>query len=70
MKPQIKVFISKSREFRVRIKEGKESIPYEVTVGGESWKKGKGRSYEKQIKRKCELLVLAMSDKLNLFNYD
>lgn len=30
----IKVSITKSREFRARIKESKSMAPYEVTIGG------------------------------------
>ena len=44
----IKVSITKTLKFRVKVSElGK--LSYEVTVGGESWKEGKGREYEKQI---------------------
>ena len=55
-KPQIKVFVTKTLEFRAKIKDNKEAIPYEVTIGGVSWSKGKGKEYEKQIKKKCQLL--------------
>jgi hypothetical protein len=66
-KPQIKVFVTKTREFRAKIKENKEAIPYEVTIGGKSWENGKGREYEKDIKRKCELLILTLNSKLGYF---
>ena len=66
-KPQIKVFVTKTREFRAKIKENKEAVPYEVTVGGESWENGKGREYEEEIKRKCELLIVTLSSKLAYF---
>lgn len=62
---QIKVFITKTQEFRVRIRL--PEISYEVTVGGKSWKEGKGREFEEIIKRKCELLVTSLSTKLNNF---
>ena len=65
--PQIKVFVTKTKEFRAKIKENKESIPYEVTIGGESWENGKGRKYEKEIKRKCELLIATLNSKLGYF---
>ena len=66
-KPQIKVFVTKTKEFRAKIKETKEAIPYEVTIGGERWKNGKGRKYEKDIKRKCELLMATLNSKLAYF---
>jgi hypothetical protein len=65
-KAQIKVFITKSREFRAKIKENEESVPYSVTIGGKSWENGKGRQYEKEIKRKCELLIVTLNSKLGL----
>ena len=66
-KPQIKVFVTKTKEFRAKIKETKEAIPYEVTIGGKSWENGKGRNYEKEIKRKCELLMATLNSKLGYF---
>lgn len=61
-KPQIKVFITKTKKFRAKIRETKDTIPYEVTIGGKSWKDGKGRKYEVTIKHKCELLLNSMKD--------
>jgi len=66
-KAQIKVFVTKTREFRAKIKENKGAIPYEITIGGESWENGKGRQYEKEIKRKCELLIVTLNSKLKYF---
>jgi len=66
-KPQIKVFVTKTKEFRAKIKETKEAIPYEVTIGGESWENGKVRKFEKDIKRKCELLIATLNSKLGYF---
>ena len=66
-KPQIKVFVTKTKEFRAKIKENKEALSYEVTIGGESWENGKGRKYEKDIKRKCELLIATLNSKLWYF---
>ncbi len=63
-KAQIKVFVTKTYEFRAKIKATKDSVPYEVTVGGDSWNNGKGREYEQEIKRKCELLISALTFKL------
>ena len=64
-KPQIKIFITKTRDFRARIKETKGSPVYEVTVGGNQWEAGKGRKYEKEIKRKCEILLSILNSKLS-----
>ena len=54
---KIKVFITKSGKFRAQIKEGKRSEYYEVTIGGEMWKNGKGREFEDVIIGKCQFLV-------------
>jgi hypothetical protein len=64
MAPRIKVFVTKTKEFRARITESKGKAPYEVTIGGESWNKGKGREFEAQIKRKCFILISVLSDKI------
>jgi len=63
-KPQIKVFVTKSKEFRANIKENNEAPPYEVTIGGKNWENGKGRQYENEIKQKCELLITTLNNKL------
>jgi hypothetical protein len=65
-KPHIKIFITKNLKFRVKVKEptGKS---YEVTVGGTEWLKGKGREYEKVIRKKCEILVALLEAKLLVF---
>lgn len=60
---QVKVFVTKSRQFRAKIKEPGEP-PYEVTVGGKSWSLGKGREYEDRIVHKLQYLVQQMTDKL------
>jgi len=62
--PQIKVFVTKTRQFRAKIKETKNSPAYEVTIGGTSWYEGKGRKFEKQIKHKCELIMIALNTRL------
>jgi hypothetical protein len=66
-KPQIKIFVTKTKEFRAKIKETKKTLPYEVTIGGKSWENGKGRKYDKEIKRKCELLITTLNSKLGYF---
>lgn len=62
-KPQIKVFVTKSRKFRAKIKETKDGIPYEVTIGGENWKKDVGRKYEYEIKHKIIYLMMDLESK-------
>lgn len=52
-RPNIKVFITKTMQIRVRIKEEKNTPPYEVTVGGEEWQKGKGSKFHECIKLKA-----------------
>lgn len=60
--PHIEVFISKSLQFRAKIKE--EGNPaYEVTVGSSEWNKGKGRVYEERIKNKCKKLADAVNQR-------
>jgi hypothetical protein len=66
-KPQIKIFVTKTKEFRAKIKETKKTLPYEVTIGGKSWENGKGRKYEKEIKRKCKLLINTLNSNLEYF---
>lgn len=61
---QIKVFVTKTHEFRAKIKEHGSSTSYEITVGGVSWKEGKAAEHQAVIKKKCELLVLKLTDKL------
>lgn len=52
-KTHIQVFVTKTNKFRAIIKEGNDPT-YEVTVNGESWKNGKGREYEKEIRKKMK----------------
>lgn len=65
-RPHIKVFITKNLKFRVKVKEP-TGISYEVTVGSDSWLNGKGREYEKVIRKKCEILVALLEAKLLVF---
>lgn len=60
----VKVFVAKSRNFRARITLPGE-IPYEVTVGGSQWVKGKGREYEDEILRKCALVFNTITNNFN-----
>jgi len=58
-KPKITVFITANRKFRAKIKVDRKPT-YEVTIGGNEWKKGKGREFEHLIKSKCKLLIAQM----------
>lgn len=62
---KVKVFVTATRKFRAKIKEGPGIPAYEVTVGGESWAQGKGRQFEGQIKAKCALIIEVLSRELN-----
>ena len=53
----IEVFRTKSGHFRVRIDEEKDSIKYEVTLGGMMWLEGKGREFEGAIQQRCENIL-------------
>jgi hypothetical protein len=65
-KTHIKVFITKTLKFRARIKEeGKPA--YEVTIGGKSWKMGKGQEHHTTICDKCRVIVECLDQqRLNL----
>jgi hypothetical protein len=47
-KTQIKVFVTKTHKFRAKIEEPGEP-PYEVTINGDMWKQGKGRTHRRRI---------------------
>ena len=55
-KPKIELYITRySKKLRTRITEPGEPS-YEVTIGGEAWKGGKGVKYKQHIlKKACEL---------------
>ena len=63
-KPEIKVFVTKKRQFRARIKENKNSIPYEVTIGGKSWWSGTGRKHEKTIIKRCRIILTVLISRM------
>ena len=66
-KIRIKVFITKSLKFRVKISErGKPS--YEVTVGGKSWNEGKGHEYRERIRTKTNYIMAKLA--IGLFALD
>ena len=67
-KPEIKVFVTKTRQFRARIKENKNSIPYEVTIGGKSWESGIGRKFEKIILTRCRILLTVLIGRMKDLN--
>ena len=56
----IDVFVTKAKKFCARIALPGE-VPYEVTVGGWSWKNGRANEFESIIRRKMKLIV----DRLN-----
>ncbi len=52
-KLSIEVFVTKTHKYRARVEEPSEDgtsiMRYEVTVGGEAWKSGKGAKHTKEI---------------------
>ena len=56
----IKVFVTSTLKFRARIR-GPGETPYEVTVGGDSWKSGKGREHTAQIMDKIKHIISALN---------
>lgn len=60
-KAEIKVFITKNRKFRARIREEKGSPYYEVTVGGKNWNKGLANEHHDRIMFLCQLLMTAIN---------
>jgi len=67
-KPIIKVFITKTQEFRAKIKEDLETPSYQVTIGGKSWSEGTGRKFEAEILNKCNLLLAKLNAKFSELN--
>ena len=54
--PYVTVFITKNNKIRARIQE--EGAPsYEVTVGGENWKNGRGVQHKERIARKLAMIM-------------
>ena len=62
--PKVKVFVTKNLKFRASIQERQYGPKYEVTIGGESWKKGKAREHELIIKSKCERIVSNLNENI------
>jgi hypothetical protein len=59
--PEINVWFTKTFKLRAKIKESRESIPFEVTIGGDSWNSGKGRKFENIIMKK----IINLQKRLN-----
>ena len=56
---RIKVFVTKTLKFRAMIKDNNKP-EYEVTVGGEEWKRGLGREHEEHIRKKINFVMDAL----------
>lgn len=63
-KVHIKVFVTRSHNFRARIKEPDNPAAYEVTIGGKQWELGKGMEHRDTILRKCKLMLSVLNTKL------
>ena len=66
-KKKITVFITKSFKFRAKIEDG-TNPPYEVTIGGESWKEGKGLEYKNIILQKMNSILTKLSNEYSEVN--
>lgn len=55
--PKVEVFVTKGRKFRASIRESLVEPTYEVTIGGEEWKKGKGQNHLNEIVRQMDDIV-------------
>ncbi len=62
MKERVQVFVTKTGKFRARVQNKSEGGSYEVTIGGESWKNGKGRKYEQEIIQKMDKLMITLNN--------
>ena len=62
--PAIKVFITRKLKFRAEIQESCKTCPYEVTVNGEQWNKGKGEKYHDDILKICNRILETLKDNL------
>ena len=62
----LKVWLTDSGKLRVRIREKRESTPYEVTIGGTEWSLGKGNIYSEAIHDKALKMLGHLSDAIQL----
>lgn len=62
--PEISVWFTKTFKLRAKIKESRESIPYEVTIGGEGWNTGKGKQFEEIIMKKVSNLQKRLNEEI------
>jgi len=58
-KTTIRVFVTKTRVFRAKIKEPRKRL-YEVTIGGQQWKKGVGKKHVSRIEPACRNILLKL----------
>jgi len=69
-KTHIKVYVTKTGNFRARIVPGVErnltdpgtvhKPPYEVSIGGESWAMGKGKEHIARIRSRIESILFSL----------
>lgn len=67
LKAHVRVVVTKSNTFRARVTPTKKltceiEYPYEVTVGGESWRRGKGAEHSKIIRRKMGIILYRLAN--------
>jgi hypothetical protein len=63
-KVDVYVFLTRNKKLRARIKEPGQK-PYEVSLNGEQWKKGKGRKHKEEIKKQILYMQAAIKKELN-----
>ena len=61
--PKIEVFVTRGLKFRAKIQETRHSSPYEVTVGGEEWLRGKGAKYKGVILLRIRSMVSTLVER-------
>lgn len=65
----IKLFVTKNYKFRAVIDEyntlSERNVTYEVTIGGEQWRKGKGRKHEKRILEMMNTIRCSLADQVH-----
>ena len=66
-KTRVKVFVTKTQKFRAKISEPGQ-LPFEVTIGGQSWNQGKGREYFHKIQASVSVLMTALQQETKRFD--
>jgi hypothetical protein len=65
--PLVRVFVTKGKRFRARIKESADEPAYEVSIGGQEWGKGKGSEHKAKIEAQASRILLALEEDYGRF---